>query len=238
VGSPEVIPRDDRPGELIRTVLFENRRSRALTRLMGASVAAYPMAVQFSVYLRPLAPASIVSVSLGAVVDRNRDARTAPQLPVILLATVIRAGADAVRLRRDRTDPQTPVADVRFLGSTLLVLAVVLHALAYSGRSEYLTSRNIGGLAAILVGTDLLVWADWAAVAAPLDGLIYAGFQEATVRSAEIIDVEYGPWFYRNALYFSVLLVAGMGMYVPEFLRRSGTYRRQTFGSIVALVVP
>ncbi|WP_254838184.1 histidine kinase N-terminal 7TM domain-containing protein [Natronomonas marina] len=196
------------------------------------------MPLQFSMYVVPLALAAVVSAVLAAAVYGNQNKRTATQLLAILVATFIWAGADAVKLAV--TDPASKLLwhNVRFLGSTLVVLAVLLHALEYTGRSKWLSRGSIAGLGMILAATNVLAWGDYFVTSGLLDGLVYAGFETARVGSATVIDVQYGPWFFVNAVYSYVLLLGAMGMYVSEFLQRTGTYRRQTGGLIVALAVP
>jgi PAS domain S-box-containing protein len=192
------------------------------------------MSLQFSIYTVPLALAAGLSAALVAEVFRLRDRRTAPQVLGVLVATTIWAGADALRIASDDPAQKLLWQDVRFLGSTLVVLALFLHALEYSNREQYITTRSLVALSAVFVVTNGLVWTD------QLVGhdLVITGYRTATVGSTTVVEFDYGPWFYLNAAYSYLLLAGAMGMYVTEFLRRRGAFRRQTAGLILALSVP
>jgi nitrogen-specific signal transduction histidine kinase len=192
------------------------------------------MEFQFSVYLVPLGAAAVLSAVLAAVVFRGRNQRTAPQILAVLVATFIWAAADALRLAVLDPTAVLVLQNVRFLGSTLVVIAIFLHAMEYTGRGELLTRRSVAGLSAVLVVTNVLVWAE-----IPLShGLIYTGFEETGVGSITVLEVAFGPWFYVNAAYSHLLLLVAMALYVTEFLRRRGTFRRQTGGLLVGMTVP
>ncbi|MEF8809226.1 histidine kinase N-terminal 7TM domain-containing protein, partial [Natronomonas sp.] len=192
------------------------------------------MEFQFSVYLVPLAAAAVLSAVLAVVVFRGRNKRTAPQIFAVLVATVLWAAADALRLAVLDSTAALVLHNVRFLGSTLVVIAIFLHAMEYTGRGDLLTRRSVAGLSAVLVVTNVLVWAE-----IPLaHGLIYAGFEPTQVGSITVFEVAFGPWFYLNAAYSYLLLLVAMAMYVTEFLRRRGTFRRQTGGLLVGMTVP
>lgn len=192
------------------------------------------MELQFSIYIVPLVVAAALSAVLAAVVFRSRNQRTSPQIFAILVATFVWAAADALRLAVVEQSVSMILHNVRFFGSTLVVLGVVLHAIEYTGREEWITRRSIVGLSAVPVITNILVWTD-----VPFGhGLIYAGIERTQIGSVTALEITFGTWFFINAGYSYLLLVAAMVMYATEFLRRRGTFRRQTAGLLVGMTVP
>jgi len=196
------------------------------------------MALQFSPLLVPLVLAALVSTALAAVVYPQRDNGPAQQLLAILTATAIWAAADAARLGVTQPSMKLLWHNARFLGSTLIVLAVLMHALAYTGRTEWVTSRTGTALAAVFAVTNMLAWTDYALHGGPLNALIYTGYETTTVWSATVLDIQYGTWFFINAAYAAVLLSVALGLYVSESRRRAGMARRRTLSLALALALP
>jgi PAS domain S-box-containing protein len=192
------------------------------------------MQFQFSFYLVPLALAAGISAVLGVFVYVNRHKRTAPQILGILVAALVWSAADALRLAS--VDPAAKVLwhNLRFVGSTLVVLAVFLHALEYSNRERWVAWQSAAAVGSVFAVTLVLVWIEGLLG----HGLVRADYEVVTAGSLVLLEFEYGTWFYVNAAYSYLLLVATAGMYIVEYVRRAGTYRFQTAGLIVGTLVP
>ncbi|MFQ3318002.1 MAG: hypothetical protein ACI80F_000048 [Natronomonas sp.] len=192
------------------------------------------MQFQFSYYLVPLVVSGGISALLAVFVFFNRHKRTAPQILAILVAATVWSVTEALILASVGLEWKLLWHNVRFFGSTLVVLAVFLHALEYTNREQWITRESVIALSAVLVVTNVLAWTELA-----FDhGLIRASYQLVQVESMTLIEFEFGPLFYVNAVYSYLLLFGAAGMYVAEFLRRSGTYRLQTGGLIIGTLVP
>ena len=190
--------------------------------------------MQFWLYVVPLAVAAVISAGLTVVVFQNRHKRTAPQILAVLIGATFWAAADALRLLSSDLSLQLFWHNVRFLGSTVVVLAAFLHALEYTNRERWLRPPWVAVAAFVFVVTNLLVW-----TTEPLGhDLIRAGAEQVAVGSQTILEFEHGPWFFINAAYSYLLLAAAVAMYAFEALQRSGTYRRQAAALIVAMAVP
>lgn len=190
---------------------------------------------QVSLYLVPLVLAGLISGTLALLAYPKRDSRTAPQTIAILLSATIWALADAARLFVVDLSWKLTFLDIRFVGSTLLVLATWLFALEFTNRERWLTRSHIVAYGAPFAVTLVLV-----ATSGTLEhGLIRSGVVTLEQNGLQLADIQFGPWFYVNAAYSYSLLLATMTLYGVEVLRRpAGIYRRQTVAIAISLLVP
>jgi len=190
--------------------------------------------LQFSYYILPLAAAAAISGVLAVFVYTNRRKRAALQILGILVAAFVWSAADAMRLASVDVTAKLLWHNVRFFGSTLVVFAVFLHALEYTNRERLITPWTVGAVGAVFVVTIVLAWTE----SVLGHGLVRADYELVQVGSTVLVEPEYGTWFYVNAMYSYVLLLATAVMYLIEFVRRSGTYRLQAAGLLLATTAP
>lgn len=123
-------------------------------------------------------------------------------------------------------------ANVQWFGVMAVPFAWFVFALEYTGRDEYVTTRNLALLAVVPVVTLVLVWTNDAhhllRVTAEVD------------RSAGLVllDQRRGPWFWVSMAYLYVLGLAGSAMFVEVSLGAKMLYWEQSALVVVAALVP
>ncbi|QLD88582.1 PAS domain-containing protein [Natronomonas salina] len=192
------------------------------------------MEYQLSVYLVPLVLAAAISAVLAGFVFANRRKRTAMGILGILVAAVVWSATDAMRLASVDLSAKLLWHNLRFVGSTLVVFSVFFHALAYTNREKWITARTMALVGSVFAVTIALAWTE----SLLGHGLIRADRELVEVGTLVLVEFEYGPWFYVNAAYSYLLLVVTAGLYLVEFVRRTGTYRLQAGGLLLGTLVP
>ncbi|SFB92530.1 PAS/PAC sensor signal transduction histidine kinase [Halobiforma haloterrestris] len=197
----------------------------------------HPMGWQFTARFLPLFVAATLAVILCvlAVRNRQRDERAVPLVVGVLLGAGIWAGADALRLARTDLAAKFLLHNVRFVGSTLLVLSTLLFTLEYTNRDEQVTTRTAAALGAPFLVTLGLVWTDHTAT----HDLIRTSVELVVVDGLAVAEFEFGPAFYLNAAYSYTLLGTALALYLLEMLRTQGrVYRRQCATLVTGMLVP
>jgi PAS domain S-box-containing protein len=123
-------------------------------------------------------------------------------------------------------------AKIEYVGIAVGPLTAMLLALAYTGRTRWLTRRRVAALAVVPAITIALVWTN------ELHGLIWSELRVANPDSAPRMDPSYGPWFFVHTAYSYLSLLIGMALVVQAFMRSTWPYRGQAGVLVVSWAVP
>ena len=193
------------------------------------------MTWQVSPHLVGFALGAVASLVLLVLALQRRDQRTAIPTAAMLFACGVWASADAVRIATTNETLSLYAHNVRFVGSTMVVFAVMVFVLEYTGRDQWLTPKWLGAMGAPFLFMLVLVWTEPTGA----HSLVRADVTVVERGGLSVFEFEYGPWFWVNAVYSYLLLVGGFALFILEYIRQqSRTYRRQVLALTIALLVP
>ena len=186
----------------------------------------------YTPYALPLVAAGAICIVLAIHAWRRRPAPGAAIFAVMMLAVADWALGYALELGSADLPMILFWARLEYLGIIAGPVAALLLALAYTGRTHWLTRRRLAVLAIVPAITVLLVWTN------DLHGLIWSDIRVANPDSAPRMDPSYGPWFFVHTTYSYMSMVIGMGLVVQAFLRSTRPYRGQAGVLAVSWAVP
>ncbi len=123
-------------------------------------------------------------------------------------------------------------ADLQYVAIAFLPVACLAMAVDYTGKTAWLTRRNLSALCLIPLVTVCLTWTN---------------AHHYLVRSSVWLDVSaghpvigrtFGPWFWVHSVYSYILLLAAMAFLVHAVLSRPPLYRKQPAVLLAGLAVP
>ena len=189
------------------------------------------MAVWLLAYQAGLVVAIVVSIVAARLAWRHRDERGGTPLMAVLGAEI----GWAVAILGTTVVPGTPLAiaftKALLMGVVILVPALLVFALEYTGRESLVTRRLLAVLSVEPVVLTVLVWTNDA------HGLVW---ETLTVdgtgpRGLETVT---GPFFLVHTVYSYLLLSAAVLLIVVFALRSRYFYQRQIAAIVVATLVP
>jgi len=184
-----------------------------------------------AVYQALLLVAGVLCLGVAAYAWRYRERRVAKLLIVLLLADVqwIAMAWVVVQFAGQ------PVAKVAtrawFLGVTVSVACLLLLALQYTGREEYVGKTSAGLLALPVVLTNVAVWVP------PLQESFFS-FGPPDPSTFYGYAAEAGPLFYVHVTYSYLLTLAAAVLFVGFAVRSEQLYQRQVTAILVAVFTP
>jgi len=121
---------------------------------------------------------------------------------------------------------------VQYLSIVFVPVAWLSFSLAYTGRKQWLTRRNLALLSIPPFVVVLLVWTN------PAHHLMMEGFRLVGTAGARMLDISRGPVFWLHTTYAYALLALGVILLVKEYLQAGPAYRRQTRLLLIAALIP
>jgi PAS domain S-box-containing protein len=176
--------------------------------------------------------AGAICIVLAIHAWRRRPAPGATIFAVMMLAVADWALGYALELGSVDLPMILFWARIEYLGIVAGPVAALLLALAYTGRTRWLTRRRLAVLAIVPAITLLLVWTN------DLHGLIWSTVRLANPDSAPRMDPIYGPWFFVHTAYSYISMVIGMALVVMVFVRSTRPYRGQAGVLAISWAVP
>jgi PAS domain S-box-containing protein len=187
---------------------------------------------QYTPYALPLVAAGAICIVLAIHAWRRRPAPGAAIFAVMMLAVAVWSLGYALELGSADLPVIIFWARLEYLGIVAGPVAAMLLALAYTGRTRWLTRRRIAALAIVPAITLALLWSnEW-------HGLIWSELRVANPDSAPRLDPSYGPWFFVHTAYSYMSMLIGMGLVVQAFLRSIRPYRGQAGVLVMSWAVP
>jgi PAS domain S-box-containing protein len=176
--------------------------------------------------------AGAICIVLAIHAWRRRPAPGATIFAVMMLAVADWALGYALELGSADLPMIVFWARLEYLGIVVGPVAALLLALAYTGRTRWLTYRRLAVLSIVPAITLLLVWTN------DLHGLIWSAIRVANPDSAPRMDPSYGPWFLVHTAYSYMSMLIGMFLVVQAFVRSTRPYRGQAGVLAVSWAVP
>ena len=172
-----------------------------------------------------------VSILIAIYAWRRRPAPGAAALILFMAGAAVWSFGYAFELASLNLDTKIFWAKFQYLGIVTVPLMVLIIAIEYSGRENWLTPRNFGILSLEPLIIIILVWTN------ELHGLVW--------REIYIIDdglfalgLAYGPGFWINVVYSYLLLLASVILLLQTFFRPSQFYRAQVGVMLLSIMFP
>ena len=187
---------------------------------------------QYSPYAPLLVLSAVICLCLAVFAWRRRPARGA--LPLALLMFVAAQSTLAYVLELVSADLPTMIfwAKVEYVGFVILPAAWLAFALEYTGRSWWLTRRNVLLLAMEPMLTLLILFTN------ELHGWFYLQITLDSSGPSTMLALDYGPYFWIQGAYIYSLMAIGTLLIFREFIQENRVYRRQTLFVLLGTVIP
>jgi PAS domain S-box-containing protein len=180
------------------------------------------MGWQYNHAALPLLGASIVGVSLSAVLWQRRRQEGAVPLMVLLLAAAIWSFAEAGELGSIALGTKVLWSKVRFLGIVTIPFTWVVFALHFSHNRHLITRRNLALLAILPIVNLALVWTnEWHRLIWRTEWLHRAG-------SLTVMGTTRGGWYVVLVSWAYVSILLGAFLLFRAAIRSHRRYRSQT----------
>jgi len=126
-------------------------------------------------------------------------------------------------------------AKIEWAGIVYIPVAWLAFALAYTGRSERLTTRNLAALSLVPTATLVLALTNGAG-----HTLVYRSPSFESFGAFSLLYRSFGPWFWVHTGYSYLLLAAGTVLVIGHALAGSGRrlYRGQAIALVLVVGVP
>ena len=188
---------------------------------MGYEVTAYSIAFGL---------ASLVSFGTAFFVWRRRSAPGAIWLFAMLVSIIVWTISDALDVSATTLGGHLLWGKVSYLGSSTVVVFVLLFALEYTNRGKWITPWTIGALFVVPLLSILAVFTnDW-------HHLMWTGY--SAVAGSNMIVYHHGALYWVKGAYIYALALAAAVVLVGFALRTRQTYRYQSIAALVAVAVP
>ncbi len=180
------------------------------------------MSFQYTSYaLLPLASAAVLA-ALSFFAFRRRATPGATPFALLMLAGCQWKLAYALEMGAADLPAKVLWAKVGYLGLAALPLAWLAFALNYTGSGKrLLTPRNLALLSLVPLLTVGLTWTNGA------HGLVWDSTRLDASGPFPAIEVDGGAWFWVNAAYSYLLVLAGTVLLARGFVRSSRVYRKR-----------
>lgn len=188
---------------------------------------------QYTLYATPLALTALIAVMLALYIWDRRHVTGAKPAVALMFALFVWSGGYMLEFMGVDVETKLFWAKSQYFGIAILPLASFLFALAFSGRSLWLTTTKFIALATIPAITLVLalsneshhlIWSDWDI--------------KTLIGNTSILHFEHGPFFWVNTIFAYGLLIAGTVMISQALRRRPEVYRGQILSILVGFVFP
>ncbi len=184
--------------------------------------------------ISPLIFSAVLGPILAFIIYRNKDAPGArPLIAMLLAASLWSIGYALEMLSQDFTSTFF-WARIQYLGIAILPLTWHLFAIQYLGNRKWSLRSRIYRLMTVLIpsATILLVWTNEA------HRLVWTQTGLLAIGPFQILDVEYGPWFWVHITYvYSLMLIASVRL-IEGLVRSVRHHRWQILVVLLAVVFP
>lgn len=183
-------------------------------------------------YLAALLVSSAVCGFMGYLAIVNRDRRGARAFGALVGVLTIWALTEIVELVTAEPSVAAVARRLRFVFIPFIPVAVLVIALQYTDREEYVSTGTVGLLCLIPAVTAGLV------VTNPEHGFLWTAGTMVAVPPYSVYEVSYRPWFWIYFAYTQVLIVIAVVLFLRWGLDAEGPYRRQAQYIILGVSAP
>jgi PAS domain S-box-containing protein len=174
----------------------------------------------------------VFSALLAVYMWRRRPLRSATAASVLMMAVAVWSLGYTLELNSPDLATKIFWAKVEYFGIVSVPVAWLSFALHYTGRSEWVTVRNIVWLAVMPATILILVWTNEA------HGLIWRDLWIDVSDGAEFLSSEHGTGFWIHSAYSYLILAFGTALLVRALFRARDLYRDQVLAVLGGAMAP
>ena len=190
------------------------------------------MAWRFSPYAVPLFASAVLLLGIIVLAWRERAAKGARLLAILSVTTVLYVGGYAFELSGTTLEWVKFWIRFEYIGIACVPFVLLALILVYTGHEKYLTPLNVAMMSVIPAITIVLAWTsnyhDW----------MWRDMHLQAYGRQWLIAFSTGPWYWVNVSAVWVIVVVGLVVLFPVFMREQGIYRAQSRLMLVALACP
>ena len=190
---------------------------------------------QLTPLVLPVFASAVVSVALALFIWLRRSTAGALSFSLLMLAVAEWSLAYVLELVSHDLPTALFCDNLTWLGAAGAPTLWFVFVLQYTGRTRWLTRRNLALLAIEPLVTLLLVWTD------THQGLIESNFSLETGGPFAALNMTFGGWYWINLWYSYLLLLVGAVLLcrlIPTLLRSSRLYLGQAVALLLGLLAP
>ncbi|MBN1657803.1 MAG: PAS domain S-box protein [Anaerolineae bacterium] len=183
-------------------------------------------------YTYSLLGAAAISIALAFYTWRRRSIRGAVPLAGVMLAVAVWSASYALELASVGLTAKLFWAKLQYLGIVMIPVDTLIFALQYTGRTRWLTHRNLLLLALLPLTALLLAWTN------DLHHLIWARAWLDTSGPFSALILTHGAAFWGVVVYGYCILLLGSALIFQALFRKLRLYRGQVVAVLVAVLAP
>src|SRR6266480_1897716 len=190
---------------------------------------------QFTPYVFPVLASAVVSAALALNAWHRRPAPGATSFSLLMLAVAEWSLAYALELVSADLHAILFWDNITWLGAAFAPTLWLTFVLQYTGRTKWLTRRNIAILMIMPLVTLLLVGTN------QFHGLVEGNIRLDTSGSFAGLELTYGVWYWINIAYSYLLLFVGailICMLIQSLMRSARLYLGQAVALLIAVLAP
>jgi PAS domain S-box-containing protein len=193
------------------------------------------VSLHVSTYSIALGFATVLIALVGVVAWRNRDRPGSGPFLVLLFGVGLWAFGNTVQLAATDLGTKLAFRTLAYVGHNLVPIAVLVFALAYTGRAGWLNRHRIGLLAAepmavalVLTPTNALGYHE----------LVWTDVMLRDFGGLAVLGREFGPMYWVNTSYNYVLVMVAVYLFVQLVLESRHTGQKQGAALLAATIPP
>jgi PAS domain S-box-containing protein len=193
------------------------------------------MTWQLTIHSLLLGLAAVISIAVCVIAWRRREKQGSKAFLVLMAAASLWAAGNTLQLLTTDYQLKLLFRTVAFVGHNVVPIALLTFALVFTGRTQWLTRRNLALLAAepmavtfLVTPTNALGWHHllWTSSSlGPADGMV-------------VLERSFGPWYWLNTTYNYALIVVGLSLFLFLAIQSHAAARKQGLALIAGVVPP
>ena len=190
------------------------------------------MIFQYSPFLIPLLLSAALTGSLAYFGWRDRTNPVSGSFALLMIAAALWAVGYAIQLISADLETNLLFNTFEYVGIVTVPVAWLLVALCYTGRSRYVSLRNLGLLAVVPFIVVLLVATN------PYHYLYYSAVIPRMISGSVVWVFLRGPLFWLHVTYSYLLILVAMILLASRYSGAPVIYRRQIALLLIAATIP
>lgn len=173
---------------------------------------------------------AIISGAVALICYRRRAVIGASTLMWFMLALTFWSVAYAIENLNNSLGWHKFWASAQYLSIATVPVLWLIFAIQYSGQEKAPSLRKLAWLWIVPAITTIMVWTN------DLHRLVWPHTQLITLQNITLLDVDYGLYFWIQAIYAYATILAGTLLFVRQSTRAGETYRSQSTIMLLAAV--
>ncbi len=176
--------------------------------------------------------AAVSSAVVAVLAWRRRHVRSARPFALLMLTVTVWALAYVLEIVSPGFTLKTFWVKVQYSSIVCVPVAWLAFSLAYIGKEQWLTGRNLALLSVVPLVILVLMWTN------PGHHLVMEDFRLVESAGGRVLAIDRGPVFWLHVMHAYALLALGVVLLVTEYHRAGPAYRRQTRLLLIAALIP